>query len=86
MQAAPAQSNGQAIVDAARSKIGAPYGWGATGPNAFDCSGLTSWAFRQHRQWWAHRAISFPWFFGTVYGLFLLWGVTQMARSSMTFW
>ena len=19
-----------------------------------------SWAFRQHRQWWAHRAISFP--------------------------
>jgi hypothetical protein len=45
-----------------------------------------SWAFRQHRQWWAHRAISFPWFFGTVYGLFLLWGVTQIARSSMMFW
>ncbi|ULA66953.1 MAG: conserved membrane protein of unknown function [Nitrospira sp.] len=44
-----------------------------------------SWAFRQHRQWWAHRAISFPWFFGTVYGLFLLWGVTQIARSSMMF-
>ena len=41
-----------------------------------------SWAFRQHRQWWAHRAISFPWFFGTVYGLFLLWGLTQMVRSS----
>lgn len=47
VQAAPAQSNGQAIVDAARSKIGAPYGWGATGPNAFDCSGLTSWAYTQ---------------------------------------
>ncbi|MBX3124239.1 MAG: hypothetical protein KF854_14210 [Nitrospira sp.] len=45
-----------------------------------------SWAFRQHRQWWAHRAVSFPWFFGTVYGLFLLWGVTQIARSSMMFW
>lgn len=45
--AAPSQSNGQAIVDAARSKIGAPYGWGATGPNAFDCSGLTSWAYQQ---------------------------------------
>ena len=42
-----------------------------------------SWAFRQHRQWWAHRAISFPWFFGTVYGLFLLWGLTQVAKSSM---
>lgn len=47
VQAAPAQSTGQAIVDAARSKIGAPYGWGATGPNAFDCSGLTSWAYNQ---------------------------------------
>ena len=45
-----------------------------------------SWAFRQHRQWWAHRAISFPWFFGTVYGLFLLWAVTQITRSSMLFW
>ena len=42
-----------------------------------------SWAFRQHRQWWAHRAISFPWFFGTVYGLFLLWGLTQVVRSSV---
>ena len=44
---APAQPSGQAIVDAARSKIGAPYGWGAVGPNAFDCSGLTSWAYNQ---------------------------------------
>ena len=42
-----------------------------------------SWAFRQHRQWWAHRAISFPWVFGTVHGLFLLWGLTQVARAGM---
>lgn len=39
-----------------------------------------NWAFRQHRQWWAHRAISFPWFFGFVYGLYLLWAVTQLIR------
>lgn len=45
--AAPTSNAGQAIVDAARSKIGSPYGWGATGPNAFDCSGLTSWAYQQ---------------------------------------
>ncbi|KAA8722461.1 C40 family peptidase [Corynebacterium spheniscorum] len=45
--AAPAASVGQAIVDAARSRIGAPYGWGAAGPNVFDCSGLTSWAYQQ---------------------------------------
>jgi hypothetical protein len=40
-----------------------------------------NWAFRQHRQWWGHRAISFPWFFGSVYGLFLLWGVMQLIRQ-----
>lgn len=44
---APAPSAGDQIVAAARSAIGAPYGWGAAGPNAFDCSGLTSWAYAQ---------------------------------------
>ncbi|MEQ1793437.1 MAG: hypothetical protein ABL970_04520 [Nitrospira sp.] len=39
-----------------------------------------NWAFRQHRQWWAHRAVSFPWFFGSVYGVFLVWAVTQLVR------
>lgn len=46
--APPANNDvGQAIVDAAASRIGAPYAWGATGPWAFDCSGLTSWAYAQ---------------------------------------
>ncbi|WP_145943621.1 NlpC/P60 family protein [Corynebacterium glyciniphilum] len=40
-------SVGQKIADAALSKQGAPYSWGAAGPNAFDCSGLTSWAHQQ---------------------------------------
>jgi cell wall-associated NlpC family hydrolase len=31
----------------ARSKIGAPYVWGAAGPNAFDCSGLVQSAYRK---------------------------------------
>ncbi|KQB86782.1 NlpC/P60 family protein [Corynebacterium lowii] len=34
-------------VQAALSKIGAPYSWGATGPDAFDCSGLIYWAYQQ---------------------------------------
>jgi len=42
---------------------------------------IPNWAFRQHRQWWGHRAISFPWFFGSVYGLFLLWAVMQLIRQ-----
>jgi cell wall-associated NlpC family hydrolase len=29
------------------SKIGSPYRYGATGPNAFDCSGLVSWAYKK---------------------------------------
>lgn len=41
------KSTGQEIADYAMSKIGAPYVWGAAGPNAFDCSGLTSWAYAQ---------------------------------------
>lgn len=40
-------SKGQQIVDAARSAVGSPYAWGAAGPNSFDCSGLTSWAYQQ---------------------------------------
>ncbi|MEV7418946.1 NlpC/P60 family protein [Streptomyces sp. NPDC089919] len=32
---------------AARTKLGSAYIPAATGPNAFDCSGLTQWAYRQ---------------------------------------
>ncbi|MFG1697165.1 C40 family peptidase [Nonomuraea sp. NPDC049309] len=34
-------------LTAAASKLGAPYVWGAEGPDAFDCSGLIQWAFAQ---------------------------------------
>jgi len=37
-----------------------------------------NWATRQHRQWWTHREISFPLFFGGVYALFLVWGLAQL--------
>ena len=37
----------QAAVNAAMSKLGSPYKYGATGPGTFDCSGLTSWAYGQ---------------------------------------
>ncbi|MGW6738774.1 NlpC/P60 family protein [Streptomyces sp. NPDC055013] len=33
-------------ISYAYSKLGSPYVWGATGPNAFDCSGLTQAAYR----------------------------------------
>jgi cell wall-associated NlpC family hydrolase len=34
-------------VNAALSKQGAPYVWGAKGPDSFDCSGLMYWAYQQ---------------------------------------
>ncbi len=34
-------------VQAALSRIGDPYSYGAAGPNAFDCSGLVQWSMRQ---------------------------------------
>jgi hypothetical protein len=35
------------VIRAAWTRIGRPYVWGATGPNAFDCSGLVGWAYAQ---------------------------------------
>ena len=38
---------GSIAVQAALTRIGSPYSWGAGGPSAFDCSGLVQWAFQQ---------------------------------------
>ncbi|WP_436773955.1 NlpC/P60 family protein [Yinghuangia sp. YIM S09857] len=43
----PVSGRAGAAVAAAASKIGKPYVYGATGPNSFDCSGLTGWAWKQ---------------------------------------
>ncbi|MFI1725781.1 NlpC/P60 family protein [Streptomyces sp. NPDC020489] len=39
-------SRAAAAVSYAYSKLGSPYVWGATGPDAFDCSGLVQAAYR----------------------------------------
>ncbi|WP_278750587.1 C40 family peptidase [Lactobacillus taiwanensis] len=47
---ASTQSNSsvaQTVVSAAQSQVGKPYVWGATGPNAYDCSGLVQYAYSQ---------------------------------------
>lgn len=41
------------VLQAALSRRGDPYVWGAAGPSEFDCSGLTMWAY-------AHGGISLP--------------------------
>lgn len=35
-----------AIVKLVKKEIGKPYVWGATGPSAFDCSGLTTYVYK----------------------------------------
>ncbi len=35
------------VVAAMRAKLGLPYQWGGNGPDSYDCSGLTQYAFRQ---------------------------------------
>jgi cell wall-associated NlpC family hydrolase len=42
--AAPSQA-AQVAVDTAMAQIGDPYVWGAGGPDSFDCSGLTQYAY-----------------------------------------
>jgi peptidoglycan DL-endopeptidase CwlO len=53
-------------VRAALGQLGKPYRWGASGTDAFDCSGLTSWAYGQEgvglprvsrQQWSAGRHV-----------------------------
>ena len=43
----PAVSLAASAIEAAESRLGTPYVWGATGPDAFDCSGLMQYAFEQ---------------------------------------
>ncbi|WP_306359361.1 NlpC/P60 family protein [Nocardia sp. CC227C] len=39
--------SGTSALAAGLTRVGAPYVWGAVGPDQFDCSGLVQWAFRQ---------------------------------------
>ena len=50
---APVSGRAAAAVAFARAQIGKPYVWGATGPGAYDCSGLTQAA-------WAAAGVSLP--------------------------
>jgi peptidoglycan DL-endopeptidase CwlO len=43
----PGDSVGVQALKAALTRIGYPYVWSASGPTAFDCSGLVVWAYQQ---------------------------------------
>lgn len=56
----PPGSGASGAVQAAESRVGDWYQWGATGPNTFDCSGLVMWAYEQ-------VGISLPHYSGSQY-------------------
>ncbi|MET8288333.1 NlpC/P60 family protein [Streptomyces sp. NPDC048448] len=43
--AVPSSGRAAAALAAARSALGRPYVWGASGPGGFDCSGLMQWSY-----------------------------------------
>jgi cell wall-associated NlpC family hydrolase len=43
----PASERGAAALAAADTQLGKPYVSGGSGPNSYDCSGLTQWAYAQ---------------------------------------
>lgn len=51
--ALPPDARAAAAIAAARSALGKPYVWGASGPSGFDCSGLMQWSY-------AHAGIHLP--------------------------
>jgi cell wall-associated NlpC family hydrolase len=46
-------SAGEAAVAWARQQLGLPYRWGGSGPDSYDCSGLTMRA-------WQHAGVALP--------------------------
>ncbi|HMC52826.1 MAG TPA: NlpC/P60 family protein [Acidimicrobiales bacterium] len=55
----PGGSGGaSAAVEEAKRQLGKPYHYGGTGPNSFDCSGLTAWAWRAGGRSLPHSASS----------------------------
>lgn len=40
-------NRGTGLIDYAKNFLGKPYVWGAEGPHAFDCSGLTLYVYRK---------------------------------------
>jgi cell wall-associated NlpC family hydrolase len=74
---APSAAAARAVAFAVR-QIGKPYVWGAAGPDAYDCSGLTMAA-------WAHAGVSLPHYSAAQYnyGRHVSW--SQLAPGDLVF-
>ncbi len=79
-QTPPAPASGaSAAISFARQQIGDPYVWGAAGPNAWDCSGLTMGA-------WRAGGISLPHYSVAQYAQSTPISRTSLRPGDLVFW
>jgi cell wall-associated NlpC family hydrolase len=74
----PPPGAGGAIQQAV-SQVGAPYVWGASGPNSFDCSGLVKWAY-------GRSGVSLPHYSGAMYAMTTRISASQLQPGDLVFW
>jgi peptidoglycan DL-endopeptidase CwlO len=75
----PAPSSGAATAVAeAKRQLGKPYKFGAVGPDSFDCSGLTQWA-------WAKAGVSMDHYTGSQYNSFPQVPLDQLQPGDLVF-
>ena len=66
-------------IRAGMTKIGSAYVWAASGPDVFDCSGFTQWAFAQ-------AGVSLPHFSGAQYAMTTRIAESQLQPGDLVFW
>ena len=66
-------------IEAARTRLGLPYVWGAIGPDSFDCSGLTQWAY-------AYAGIHLPRVAADQYSFGRHVAITELAPGDLVYW
>ncbi|MDQ2726716.1 MAG: C40 family peptidase [Actinomycetota bacterium] len=76
--APPVGHGASGAIAAAESRLGAPYVYGASGPGAFDCSGLVMWAYAQ-------AGISLPHYSGAQFSDGTHISMSQLAPGDLVF-
>jgi cell wall-associated NlpC family hydrolase len=74
----PASGAAKLAVQRALDQIGDPYSWGAAGPDAFDCSGLTMYS-------WAAAGVALPHSSSAQYGVGVHISRSQVAAGDLVF-